>query len=146
VSLDRLQWTPRWELTPVDSIRATIAGIVQAHSGAAQLSIAASGGVRTAEDALQALIAGADVVMITSEIYRSGPQAISQIVQGVTRYLATRGFTSLQQLGHARPIPQPRTQQLQRLDYLDPLTASKNYRDPTPTASQQTGDQYGHRN
>jgi dihydroorotate dehydrogenase (fumarate) len=146
VSLDRLQWTPRWELTPVDSVRATIAGIVQARPGAGQLSMAASGGVRTAEDALQALIAGADVVMVTSEIYRSGPMAISQIVQGVTRYLESRGFTSLQDLSNVRPVPQARTQQVLRLDYLDPLTASKNYRDPTPTTSQQSGDKYGHRN
>lgn len=151
VALDHLQWTARWELTPVDSIGATIAGLVQARLGQAKLgvgdlSIAASGGVRTSDDALKALIAGADVVMITSEIYRSGPTAISSIVQGVERYLDTHGFGSLAELRAARPIPQLRTQRLKRqTGYLDPLTASTNYHDPSPVKQQQSGDKYGHR-
>jgi len=151
VALDRLQWTTRWELTPIDSVAATIAGIVQARMGQAStgsgdLSIAASGGICTAEDALKALLAGADVVMITSEIYRSGPSAISRIVQGVERYLATHGFGSIHELQCARPVPQTRTQRLHRqTNYLDPLTASKNYQDPTPVPHPQTGGKYGHR-
>jgi dihydroorotate dehydrogenase (fumarate) len=145
VSLDRLEWTTRWELTPVDSVGATIAGIVQARTGTADVSIAASGGVRTAEDALKALIAGADVVMITSEIYRSGPAAISRILHGIERYLEMHGFGSLLEFRNARPTPQTRTQQLQRLNYLDPLTASKDYRDPSPVPNEHTGDRYGHR-
>lgn len=142
VALDRVHWTTRWELTPVDSVGATIAGIAQAHIGAAGLSIAASGGVRTAEDALKTMIAGADVVMVTSEIYRSGAAAISRINQGIERYLDTHGFASLAAFRAARPTPKTRAQ---RLDYLDPLTASKNYRDPSPVIEQQTGDRYGHR-
>ena len=142
VALDRLQWTTRWELTPVDSAAATIAGIAQARSGATDLSIAASGGVRTAEDALKAMIAGANVVMITSEVYRSGASAISRLVQGVERYLDAHGFASLAAFFAARPTPLARNQ---RLDYLNPLTASKNYHDPSPVTEQQTGDRYGHR-
>lgn len=142
VALDQLRWTTRWELTPADTIGATIAGLVQARMGNPEISIAASGGVRTAEDALKALIAGADVVMITSEIYRAGPEAISRIVGGIERYLETHGFGSLRELGNARPLPQPRTQRHARQSsYLNPLTASQTYHDPTPVADQPTGDQ-----
>jgi dihydroorotate dehydrogenase (fumarate) len=145
IAIDRLAWTPRWELTPVDSVGATVAGIVAARKGTADLSVAASGGVRTAEDAIKTLIAGADVVMIASEIYRSGPSAINRIVQGVERYLDTHGFASLAEFRRARPAPHTRTQRLQRLDYLDPLTTSKNYHDPSPVViPEQTGDRYGH--
>lgn len=145
VALDHLQWTTRWELTPIDTVGATIAGLVQARMGNAEVSIAASGGVRTAEDALKALIAGADVVMITTEIYRAGPEAISRIVGGVERYLETHGFGSLRELGNARPTPQPRTQRHARQsNYLNPLTASQTYHDPSPVTDQQTGDRYGH--
>lgn len=146
VALDRLQWTARWELTPVDSAGATIAGIVQARMGNAAVSIAASGGIRSSEDALKALIAGADVVMITSEIYRAGPAAIGRMVEGIERYLEAHGFGSLHEVRQARPAPQPRTQRLQRqANYLDPLTVSKNYQDPSPVTDSQTGDRYGHR-
>lgn len=145
-ALEHLRWTARWELTPVDSVSATIAGLVQARLGAGDMSMAASGGIRTAEDAIKTLIAGADVVMITSEIYRNGPNAISQIVQGLERFLDLHAFDSLDAFYKARPVPQSRTQRLQRrLAYLDPLTNSKNYHDPSPVTDTQTGDRYGHR-
>jgi dihydroorotate dehydrogenase (fumarate) len=144
VAIRHLRWTVNWELTPVNSIGTTIAGIIHAKPGAAGLSVAASGGVCNAEDAIKAFIAGADVVMVTSEIYRSGPSAISGIVQGIERYLDANGFATLTDLLNARPTPQIRGQQTQRRDYLDPLTASKKYHDPTPVIQPQTGDQYGH--
>jgi dihydroorotate dehydrogenase (fumarate) len=145
VAIDRLQQTSHWELTPAESVGPTIAGIIQARSGAADLSVAASGGVRTCEDAVKVMIAGADVVMVTSEIYRAGPCAISRIVQGLERYLDTHSFGSFQDFLRARPSPQLRTQHLHRLDYLDPLTNSENYRDPSPIIDQHSGDRYGHR-
>lgn len=145
VAIDRLHWTTHWELTPVESVGPTIAGIVQARRGVTNLAIAASGGVRTAEDAIKTMIAGADVVMITSEIYRAGPEAISRIVQGLERYLDAHGFRSLAEFRQSRPAPQLRTQHLHRTDYLDPLTSSKNYRDPSTVVVQQTGDRHGHR-
>ncbi len=142
VALDRLQWSTRWELTPIDSVGATIAGIVQGRMGNPDLSIAASGGIRNAEDALKTLIAGADVVMVASEVYRSGPEAISQIVQGLERFLEARGIGTLREFQQTRPVAQTR---FRRKVYLDPLTVSKNYHDPSPTIHQQTGDKYGHR-
>jgi dihydroorotate dehydrogenase (fumarate) len=145
VAIDRLQWTSHWQLTPADSVGATIAGIIQARAGAADLSIAASGGVRTWEDAVKAMIAGADVVMVTSEIYRAGPDAISRIVQGLERYLDAHNFATLEQFRQARPIPQTRLQYSLRSDYLDPLTRSKDYHDPSPVIEHQTGDRHGHR-
>lgn len=144
VAIDRLHWTPNWELTPVESLSATLGGIIQAGVGGLNLDIAASGGIRAAEDAIKVMIAGADVVMITSEIYRSGPGAISKIVRGVERYLETSGFDSLARFQQTRPTPEVRPQSAIRHDYLDPLTRSTDYVDPTPVVEQQTGDRYGH--
>jgi dihydroorotate dehydrogenase (fumarate) len=144
VAIDRLRWTTRWELTPVDSLGATVAGIVQARVGGLDLSLAASGGVRTAEDAVKVMIAGADVVMITSEIYRAGPDAIRKMVHGIERYLETGGFDSIAQFQRSRPVPETRSQRMIRLDYLEPLTRSSQYSDPTPVVEPQTGDRYGH--
>jgi dihydroorotate dehydrogenase (fumarate) len=131
-------------LTPIDSLAPTLAGIIQARTGGLDLSVAASGGVRTAEDAIKAMIAGADVVMVTSEIYRSGAEAIRGIVQGIDRYLELGGYPTLAHFHKVRPVPESRTQQAARQDYLEPLTRSDTYTDPTPVARHQAGDRYGH--
>lgn len=144
-AIGQRQWTTDWELTPVDSLGATLAGVVQARAADLDMSIAASGGVRTAEDAIKVMLAGADVAMITSEIYRTGPAAISRIVQGLERYLETAGLPTLTQFRRVRPTPVFRSQSMLRNDYLVPLTRSLSYRDPTPVATRQTGDRYGHR-
>ncbi|MCG8649659.1 MAG: dihydroorotate dehydrogenase, partial [Pirellulales bacterium] len=62
VCVDRLHWTTRWELTPVGSTGRTLEGIVRSRMGNSGVSVAASGGVRTSEDAMKSLIAGADAV------------------------------------------------------------------------------------
>jgi len=144
VAIDRLQSTSHWELTPVDSLGATLTGIIQARLGGLDLSIAASGGVRTAEDAVKAMIAGADVVMITSEIYRSGPEAISKMVHGLERLVEIQGFHSLAQLQQARPTPETRSKQATRFEYTDQVTHTTTYHDPTPVVERQSGDRYGH--
>src|SRR6056297_2033470 len=87
VSIDRMHWTVRWELSPIDSLGGILEGIVRARTNGLGISIAASGGVRTAEDAIKSMIAGADVVMVTSEVYRTGPEAIQNIVQGISQFL-----------------------------------------------------------
>ena len=144
VAINRLQWTSHWELTPVDSLGATVTGIIHAGLSGLDLSIAASGGVRTAEDAMKAMIAGADVVMITSEIYRSGPEAISRMVHGLERLIESQGFHSLAQLQQARPKPESRSQRSIRSESINPITRSTTYRDPTPVVEQKSGDRYGH--
>jgi dihydroorotate dehydrogenase (fumarate) len=144
VALDRLHWTIHWELTPVDSVGSTVAGIVHSRASGLELSIAASGGVRTAEDAVKVMVAGADVVMITSELYRSGADCIRKLLGGLERHLETGGFASLTQFQQARPVPELRSHLMARHDYLEQLTGSLQYSDPTPVVSQQTGDRYGH--
>lgn len=144
VAINKLQWTAQWELTPIDSLGATVSGLIQTRVVGLDLSIAASGGVRTAEDAIKVMIAGADVVMITSEIYRAGPDAISGIVNGIERYLEISGYPTFAHFREARPTPVLRSHGAVRGDYLAPLTRSADYRDPTPVVPMQTGDQYGH--
>ncbi|MCA9181966.1 MAG: dihydroorotate dehydrogenase-like protein [Planctomycetales bacterium] len=144
VSIDRLHWTIRWELSPVDSLGSILEGIVRARTGGLETSISASGGVRTAEDAIKTMIAGADVVMVTSELYRAGPDAIRMIVEGINRYLDTSKFNSLQSFLQGRPPVPLSSERLMRMEYVDPLTRSNHYYDPSPVAATQTGDAFGH--
>lgn len=84
--------------------------------------------------------------MITSELYRSGPTAIRRIVQGIEHFLNSKGFASIADLCQARPKVMDRPQFANRRGYLESLTRSEKYTDPTPVAEQQTGDRYGHKN
>ena len=143
VSIDRMHWTIRWELSPTESLGTILEGIVHVRTGGLDLSIAASGGVRTGEDAIKAMIAGADAVMVTSEIYRQGPDAIRKILQGVSQYLDISHHESLMAFQQARPNVELTSERLMRLEHIDPLTRSEHYDDPTP-ASTMTGDAYGH--
>ena len=90
------------------------------------------------------MIAGADVVMITSEIYREGPDAVRRIVDGLERFLDTSQYRSLREFQQARPAIELGPERLMRLEYVDPLTSSSHYVDPTPVVSSQSGDQFGH--
>ncbi len=145
VSIDRMNWTIRWELSPVASLGGILEGIVRARAGGLDLSVSASGGVRTAEDAIKTMIAGADVVMVTSEIYREGPDAVRRIVEGISRFLDTSHYGSLLAFQQARPAVELGPERLMRLEYVEPLTRSDHYRDPTPVATSETGDSFGHK-
>jgi dihydroorotate dehydrogenase (fumarate) len=66
--------------------------------GGTPLSLAATGGVHTAADALKMLLAGADVVHLASALLLRGPEALSEILAGLTQWLESREYESLAQL------------------------------------------------
>jgi dihydroorotate dehydrogenase (fumarate) len=149
VCLDRLHWTLRWTLTPIESIGATLEGIVRARAGSLDLSIAASGGIRTSEDAIKTLIAGADAVMVTSEIYRDGPGVIRSIVDGISRYIEYSPYDSIASLRQTLPPMELGPDRFKRLEYLDPLIHGETHGDPTSAfaegSASASGDRFGHR-
>ncbi len=145
VDIDRMHWTIRWELSPVGSVGGILEGIVRVHSGNVGLSIAASGGVATTEDAIKTMIAGADAVMATSAVYRQGPDMIRQMADGIQRYLEINHYPSLLSFLQTVPKPQIDGERMIRLEHIDPLIRSMTYVDPTPTVSQTLGDAFGHR-
>ncbi|GAA5509666.1 dihydroorotate dehydrogenase-like protein [Novipirellula caenicola] len=145
VSIDRMQWSIRWELSAVNSIGSILEGIVRTRAGELDLQIAASGGVRTAEDAIKSMIAGADVVMVTSAIYRDGPGVIRNIVQGISKFLDTGPYESLADFLQARANVKLGPEHLMRLPSGDPLTCSEHYFNPTPVVTTDTGDVFGHK-
>ena len=66
--------------------------------GRTGLSLAATGGVHTVEDALKMLLAGADVVHLASALLQRGPSALRDILAGITQWMAVREYASLSQL------------------------------------------------
>lgn len=66
--------------------------------GRSGLSLAASGGVHTAGDALKMLLAGADVTHMASALLQRGPQALSEALNGLQHWLEQHEYDSVAQL------------------------------------------------
>ena len=61
-------------------------------------SLAASGGVHSAADAVKAIAAGADAVQLVSVLLRHGPRVLSSISEGLRRWIHDHGFESVDDL------------------------------------------------
>jgi len=67
-------------------------------SGQVDLSLAVTGGVHTAVDAIKAVMAGAHAVQLVSVLLRRGPEALSRILAELSRWLEEHGYESLRQM------------------------------------------------
>jgi len=92
--------------------------------GSTKLSLAATGGVHTAQDALKMLLVGADVVHMASALLKRGPQALSEVLQGMTDWLREREYTSVAQMkGSMSQQNSPNPSTFARASYLHVLNS-----------------------
>lgn len=90
--------------------------------GGTALTLAASGGVHCAADALKMLLAGADVVHLASTLLLNGPQRLAQILDDLERWLEQREYASVAQLrGSMSQHNVPNPSAFARAAYLDAL-------------------------
>jgi len=61
-------------------------------------SLAATTGVHSAEDAVKLLLAGADVTMMASALFRHGPEHLTTVLDGVQTWLDEHEYASVEQL------------------------------------------------
>ena len=91
-----------------------------------QASLAASGGVHTAPDAIKAILAGAHSVQAVSALLKKGPSAIPLILSGLEAWMAEYGYTQIEEfrgaLNHAR-CPDPAA--FERANYIRILQSWK---------------------
>lgn len=66
--------------------------------GRSKLTLAASGGVHTADDALKMLLAGADVVHMASALLQGGPPVLMEILDGIAHWMEKGEYESVAQL------------------------------------------------
>jgi dihydroorotate dehydrogenase (fumarate) len=73
--------------------------------GRIRASLAATGGVESAADVARHLLAGADVVMTTSALLRHGAQYATELLDGLTMWMARKGFGRLDGVRGALAVP-----------------------------------------
>jgi dihydroorotate dehydrogenase (fumarate) len=95
-------------------------------SGRTELSLAASGGVHTPLDGLKAIMAGAHTVQIVSAILQHGPGKLTEIRDGVAKWLVEHEYESLEQAhGSLNLSRSPDPAAFERANYLKILAKWK---------------------
>jgi len=88
-------------------------------------SLAVTGGVHTAIDAVKALLAGADAVQMVSALMMGGPAALTRVRAGVERWADEHGYDSIAGLrGAACAARAANPLDYERANYLDVLRSA----------------------
>ncbi len=91
-----------------------------------EASLACSGGVHTAEDAIKALLAGADAVQLVSVLLKHGPHYVGRLIEGLETWMAEMEYTSVDQLRGAMNLSRcPDPSAHERANYLKILQSWK---------------------
>jgi len=92
--------------------------------GQTKLSLGATGGVHTAEDAIKLLLAGSDVVHLCSVLLEQGVQALRKMHAGLEAWMEEKGFEAVDEfrgMVSQRHIPDPGA--FERLNYAKTLNS-----------------------
>jgi len=73
--------------------------------GRIRAALAATSGVDTADDVAAYLLAGADVVMTASALLRHGPEYAAVLLDGLSSWMARKGFQSVGELRGMLAVP-----------------------------------------
>lgn len=95
--LDNLEVTPGLVLSTSYAMRLPLRWVAILY-GRVEVDFAITSGVRTYEDALKGLMAGANVVMIASELLRNGIGRIGEILTSLTQWMEEYEYISVKQM------------------------------------------------
>lgn len=95
--LDNLEVVPNLSLSSPWELRLPLRWISILH-GRIKASMAATSGVHDYEDVIKVMMAGGDVAMVCSELLRHGTGRISQMLEGMTRWMQEKEYASVEQM------------------------------------------------
>ncbi len=98
IDLEKLTLAPAVPLTDSTRIRLPMRWIGILDSQLPKVGLAASSGVHSWQDVLKLLLVGADVACTTSAVVRSGPEAITAMLDGLRTWMADHDYESVVQL------------------------------------------------
>lgn len=131
ICLDTLKPASRWKLTTGGPPQGSLDTLMQVHSYCPAMPLAASGGISHADDFFKAMLAGADVAMVTSAIYREGPDVIRSLLDGLTAFMELHQMKTLRDLQLRRPLEFSSDEE--RAAYIAALTAHLDTSDTQTT-------------
>jgi len=120
INIDSLRLQP--SLHPSTSAEALLAmrWIAILYGRIDRLSLGATSGIHTAEDAIKLLLAGADVVHLCSTLLKNGPQQVTRIEKGLVQWMEEQGFESLGDVrGRVSALSIPNPADFERANYVN---------------------------
>jgi dihydroorotate dehydrogenase (fumarate) len=124
LDIEALEVLPGLELSSSAELRLPLRWIAILHGHLGRASLAASSGVHTTEDVVKALLAGADVAMMTSALLRDGPDHLAHVEAKLRDWLAAHGYGAPGELRgrlSQRGVPDP--QAFERANYVKTLAS-----------------------
>lgn len=97
IDLENLEVVPNLILSNSQDLRLPLRWIAILYSRV-QADFALTSGVHTAEDVLKAMMAGASVTMMASELLQSGINRITSILADIEKWMADHEYSSIQQM------------------------------------------------
>ena len=118
LDLERLEAAPKLQLSDSSELLLRLRWLAIL-SGSVDASLAVSGGVHTSQDALKAVMAGADAVQVVSALLRYGPAYLQVIREGMANWLEEHEYDSLRQLHRSMSLQRcPDPQAFERGNYV----------------------------
>ncbi len=131
--LDRLEVVPHLVLSTSNELRLPLRWVAILH-GRVPMDLAITTGVHNTGDVLKALMAGAKIAMMASELLEHGVERINQILDGMTRWMEEREYESVSQMiGSLSQVNLAQPAVIERANYMKVLQSWRP--DPTGTLS-----------
>jgi len=118
---------PGLELSRSDELRVALRWLAILR-GRVDLSLAATGGVHTSEDAVKAILAGADVVMMTSALLSEGTGRLREVRDGLARWLDEHDTTLAGARGRLSQVACGNPRAYERAQYVATVSAANTMR------------------
>jgi dihydroorotate dehydrogenase (fumarate) len=124
--LEQLEVVPNLTLSTSDDLRLPLRWIAMLY-GRVGVDFALSGGVHTAEDVLKAMMAGARVAMMTSELLAHGIARVRDILEDLQTWMIEHEYQSIAQMHGSmsqRAVAEPAA--FERANYMKALNSFDN--------------------
>ena len=123
IDLEKLEAQPKLHLSTESELLVPVRWIANLH-GRINASLAATGGIHDASGLLKTLLAGADVGMIASVLYKKGIDQVGAILAGMQKWMEQKEYDSVEQLkGSMSRENCPDPSAFQRGNYMKTLTS-----------------------
>ena len=119
--LDNLEVVPHLELSTSHDLLLPLRWIAILY-GRIRADFALTSGVHQVQDVVKAMMAGANVAMLASELVRNGPASLTQLVAGLSKWMEEHEYVSISQMRGSmsqRAVAEPAA--FERADYMRAL-------------------------
>lgn len=127
VDVSAIEVSPSLELSRPDELRIALRWLAILR-GRIDVSLAATGGVHTSQDAVKAILAGADAVMMTSALLQEGIGRMRDVRHGLADWLNANGLTLGEARGRLSQVACGNPRAYERAQYVETIGAANAMR------------------